>query len=136
MKTNYRRRGAIQEVLGLVAIVVIGFLLVQYFKPEWIRTSNQPPVAASVRNSLIGAGRVLQLTNQGSRPLTHVTVRAENTATNAHIGYVIKQIDPGSTEELGWREWNWNIDPGETYTITADGYSDSIVFSSSQLGVN
>ena len=136
MTKNYRRRGTISEGIGLLVIVVVAVLLLQYFKPEWIRGGDQPPIAATVRSSLVGLGRVLRLTNQGDRAITHVSVRAENAAHNSHIGYVITRIEPGDTAELGWQQWNWNIDPGETYTITADGYSDPIVFSSSQLGVN
>ena len=42
---------------------------------------------------------------------------------------------PGDMKELSWREWGWSVDPGETITVSADGYTLPITFSSEQLGV-
>ena len=131
--TNVRCRGQ-AEVIIFLLILVVGVVL--YENQQWFRVAGtQPPIGASVRNSYIGAGRVLILTNQGKTALVNVTVEAANSAKNTHASYHFDRVEAAEAKELGWREWNWSVDPGETITVNADTYTLPITFSSSQLGV-
>ena len=128
------RKGKVGVGLLILLIGVAGFV---YFFPEYLRLGGgtQPPVSASVRDSVLGLGRVLRLSVQGEKPLRNVRVEAANTAKNDRASYRFEVINPGGTEELGWREWGWSIDPNETVSVSADGYALPITFTSAQLGV-
>ena len=41
---------------------------------------------------------------------------------------------PGEVQELGWIEWGWSVESGETVTVRAEEHAP-ITFSSEQLGV-
>jgi hypothetical protein len=119
---------------AMVTVVVIGVVGFLCFKPEAIRTGVQVPVGVSVRPSLLVITNVVQVRNESGKRLTGVVISAKNAAQNSSATYRIGVIDPGQVVEVGWGEWNWKVEPGETLTITADGFLP-IVFSSAQLGV-
>lgn len=129
-----QRKGNVGIGLLVLLVVVVGFF---YFYPEHLRLGGrtQPPVAASVRDSVLGLGRVLQLRVQGDKAIRNVQVEAVNTAKDSHASYRFDVIKPGTVEELGWREWGWSLDPSETISVSADGYALPITFTSAQLGV-
>ncbi|MCY2928027.1 MAG: hypothetical protein NTV86_00755 [Planctomycetota bacterium] len=79
------------------------------------------PVKITTRNSIVGAGRVLQILNASQRTILHLTVRIE--APNGQsAARTIDKLDPGEMVELGWLEWNWLTERGETVTVSADGF--------------
>jgi hypothetical protein len=119
---------------GVLFIVIIVVLLVVFFRPQSFRTPAQVPASVTIRGSLVGIGNVVQVRNTSEKSLTGVVVTGRNSASNQTVTYRIGSIEPGKTVEVGWREWNWIVVPGETITISADGYL-SIVFSSEQLGI-
>lgn len=132
---NDARRTGKAGLIALLLVLAVGAGV--YVWPQLVRVAGtQPPVGADVRDSLLGLGRVLQLHNQGKAALVNVVVEATNPAHNTHASHRFDRMDPGETMELGWREWGWSVDPGETYTISANDYPLSITFSSAQLGVN
>ena len=117
-------------------LLAVGAGVYVYCNPQVLRLGGtQPPVSAGVRDSVLGLGRVLQLTNDGDRPLTHVKVEAANAARNEHVAYQFERIDAHEQKELGWREWGWSVEPDETVKVGADDYALSITFTSAQLRV-
>jgi hypothetical protein len=84
------------------------------------------PVKIGVRSSVVGAGRVLQITNTSQRTILHLAVRIES-PNGRSAARLIDKLDPGETAELGWVEWNWSADPGEIVTVSADGFVSTVV---------
>jgi len=126
-----RGNGGIEVVAGLI---ILGVVAVVFFKPERIRTPWQVPVSMSIRKSMVGIGNVVQVRNTSTQVLRGVVVTGRNAGTNSSATYRIGTLTPGQLVEVGWMEWNWRVDPGETVTVSADGFL-SIVFSADQLGV-
>ena len=79
-------------------------------------------------------GNVVQVTNTSNKGLRGVQVTASNSAADQTASYVTGDLAAGRTAEVGWLEWNWVVEPGETVTVKANGYLP-IAFSSDQLGV-
>lgn len=122
------------EIGVLVAVAIVGLVIWASFNPETIRTPLQVPVSVTVRPSAVGIGNVVQVRNTSALTLTGVVITARNTGTNSAATHRIGAISPGQVAEAGWMEWNWRVDPGETVSVSADGFVP-IVFSSAQLGV-
>ena len=79
-----------------------------------------PDVRTQYRESLVGNGYVLIITNAGSKPLFHVTVGCEQWKKR----YIVSpQLNPGDKAEAGWLELPEGIKKGREYLITADGYA-------------
>ncbi len=118
-------------------IIIIGVVLLIaaiYFRPETFHTPLNVPVSVTVRNSYVGIGNVVQIRNTSKDTLTGVVVKGDNPRSGETAKHSIGMIAPGNTVDVGWTEWNWKVSPGETITISSNGYL-SIVFSSEQLGI-
>lgn len=115
-----------------IGVLILGAVI--FFKPETLRTPFQVPVSVTVRESLVGIGNVVQIRNTSNKTLTGVVVTGRNSAKNQTATYNIGSIRAGEVAEVGWMEWNWTLAPGETITVSADGFLP-IVFSSEQLGI-
>jgi hypothetical protein len=85
------------------------------------------PVRTSVRNSYIGAGRVLQITNSSQRTILHLVVRIE-APDGSSVARRMDKRDPREMVELGWMEWNWSAEPGETVSVSASGFLPKIAY--------
>ncbi|WP_437194450.1 hypothetical protein [Planctomicrobium sp. SH527] len=83
-----------------------------------------PPVVVSYRDSLWGAGKVVQIFNGSSHHLYNVCVvgRNLNEVASASVK-VTDHLPPGGTVEVGWLEFaNWIPRSGETIEVYADNY--------------
>jgi hypothetical protein len=118
----------------IIAIIIIGFLVLLFLKPETFRTGVQVPVSVTVRGSVVGIGNVVQVRNTSDKTLTGVVVAGRNPGVNQSATYKINSLGPGQVAEVGWMEWSWRVAPDETITVVADNYLP-IVFSSEQLGI-
>src|SRR5262249_12044419 len=134
MFSTKKQRNGQGNGVGIIGILVIGFIALLFFKPEAFRTSAQVPVSVTVRNSRVGIGNVVQVQNTSDKGLTGVVVTGRNAGLNQVISYKIGSLGPGQVAEVGWMEWRWTVAPSETITVTANEYLP-IVFSSEQLGV-
>lgn len=115
-----------------IGVLILGAVIL--FRPETFRTRAQVPVSVTVRESLVGIRNVVQIRNTSDKTLTGVVVTGRNSAKNQTATYKIASIRPGELAEVGWMEWSWTVAPGETITVSADGFLP-IVFSSEQLGI-
>lgn len=83
-----------------------------------------PPVAITYRDSVWGAGKVVQVTNNSSHHLYNVKVVGRNARENSSAS--VKATDhlrPDETVEVGWLEFeSWTPAPGETIEIYCDDY--------------
>ena len=132
------RRGAFGLIKFLCLIIVLGIVVwaVWIFAPHIFRVQGvQTPVSATLRDSAVGLGKVLQIRNVSEKTLEDVVVTAFDPKLNDQTRYKIDRLGPRETKNLGWREeWNWELKPGERIQVDAKGYLP-IVFSAKQLGI-
>lgn len=87
-----------------------------------VANSSNPdiPIKVECRNSLIGAGMVIIVKNQSDKDLV-LDLSCENSATNQKMAFTI-HLSANQTRELGWRELNWQFEPGEMVSFRCPGY--------------
>ena len=143
MKTNLAmpfRRDARTRGLGVVKVLLVVALIalivggVWAVKPEWFRFRVQTPVSIKVRDSLVGRGKKIRVTNESEKTLEEVVVTAVDPESNERERYKIETLAPDDTVDIGWTKWSWKLGPGQRIEVDAKGYLP-IVFSSKQLGI-
>ncbi len=86
------------------------------------QTLEPPPLDIAHRDSLLGAGRILQITNTGSETITCPQVRIETPAgdiKNHNLG----ALASGERVELGWKKLGgFEITRGAEVTFECEGY--------------
>ena len=88
------------------------------------KSALPPPVHVGYRDSLVGMGKVMQITNTSGHHLYNVRVigRNRDQMQSASVR-VSKHLRPGATAEVGWLEFgNWTPISGETMEVYADDY--------------
>ena len=83
-----------------------------------------PPVTITYRDSLVGIGKVIQVTNSSADHLYKVKVVGRNFQENSSGSVKVSDdLAPGASAEVGWVEFGkWVPQPGETVEIYAEGY--------------
>ena len=99
-------------VLGLVAVVAGGC-------GEGGLISPPVPVVISLRDSVVGEGKVAIFSNQSANRLT-IEVLLENKRKNERLQGSL-DLDPNGTAEIGWME-GWKFESGETITVSHPNY--------------
>jgi hypothetical protein len=84
-----------------------------------------PPVSVTYRDSLVGAGRVIQITNNSSHHLYNVKVVGRNAQQNSSASVrATDHLRPGDVVEVGWLEFEvWTPEPGESVEIYCEDYA-------------
>jgi hypothetical protein len=81
-----------------------------------------PPVAVTYRDSLLGIGKVLQVTNQGKVPLTGIEVRVETPEGDVKH-HELASLAAGETTEVGWKKLaGFEIPSRSQVSIHCSGY--------------
>lgn len=86
--------------------------------------ANPPPLSVVQRDSLVGEGKVLIITNVTNEFLHDCTIKIQADNGN-EFGPVVfaATIKPHDSVEVGWMELgDWIIEPGEKVTISARDY--------------
>ena len=84
-----------------------------------------PPVALSSRESLVGAGRIVQVENTSSEPLTELVVTFRSAAGEERT-FSLPQLDGFGTVEIGWKKLGgWQIEPGTEIEVRSAGFGRS-----------
>jgi len=85
-------------------------------------TLEAPPVDVSYRDSLVGIGKIIRLTNSGAEPLSALEVRIEN--PNGDVkNHPIASLAGGSTLELGWKKLDgFQVELGAQVAVRAEGF--------------
>jgi hypothetical protein len=87
--------------------------------------SGPPPIEIAVRDSVIGRGKVIRLTNVGDKEL-HL-VRLELTGEGKEFkGVIAKVIRQHDTTEIGWTELGFGVFPGMSLRVTCNDYPEAI----------
>lgn len=84
-----------------------------------------PPVTVTYRDSAVGIGRVIQITNNSGHHLYDVKVVGRNMTQNSSASVrATEHLRPGTTVEVGWMEFEaWTPVPGETIEIYCEDYA-------------
>ncbi len=81
-----------------------------------------PPLEVTYRDSLVGAGKVLQITNHGERELKALRVKVE-TPAGEEKEHIVESLAAGESIEVGWLKLEgFEIPPGAEVSIRCDGY--------------
>lgn len=81
-----------------------------------------PPLAVTYRDSLVGLGKVLQVTNQGDAALSELEVRVETPEGDVKH-QALPSLAAGETTEVGWRKLEgFEIPSGSRVSIRCPGY--------------
>jgi hypothetical protein len=85
---------------------------------------GEPPICLTTRNSLIGAGKVLIITNTSDETLHQITLGISNDKKNQEVkdAVVAVTLEPHKSIELGWMELNLAFEPGDSVRVGAKGY--------------
>lgn len=82
---------------------------------------KSPPVEVGYRDSLLGAGKILQLTNQSNVELIDLEVKI--TAGSNEVVFQEAALEGYKTLEVGWKKLGgFQIPEDAEVTVTAKGY--------------
>lgn len=82
-----------------------------------------PPVEIAYRDSLVGLGKIVRITNQADTALAALEVRLEN--PNGDVKHhLFDSLAPGETYELGWKKLEgFEVAVGARVSLEAEGYA-------------
>ncbi len=88
------------------------------------QAASKPPLAVAVRDSIIGNGKVLRITNTSNRPIHQV--RLSLSIREEHYERVIADtIQPHDTIEYAWAESGFPLEKGMLIELRTSGYGGS-----------
>lgn len=81
-----------------------------------------PPVDIAYRESLVGIGKIVRITNQAETALSALEVRIEN--PNGDVkNYTTPSLAAGQTLELGWKKLDgFQVELGAEVSLRAEGF--------------
>jgi hypothetical protein len=84
-----------------------------------------PPVTVTYRDSLVGVGKVIQITNNSNHHLYDIKVVGRNIEQKSSASVkATEHLRPGESIEVGWMEFEaWAPAPGETVEIYCEDFA-------------
>lgn len=82
---------------------------------------EEPPLEITYRESLVGAGKILQVKNQSNLPLheVEITIRSKS----GEVEYKETELPGYEVLEVGWKKLGgYEIPAGATIEVTAQGF--------------
>lgn len=80
------------------------------------------PLEITFRDSLVGAGKIVQLENTSNEPLTGIEVVIAAPDGQSRT-FVLDQLGPYQSFEIGWKKLGgWQIPPGSEIEVELDGH--------------
>jgi len=81
-----------------------------------------PPVDIAYRDSLVGIGKIVRITNQAESALSEVEIKIEN--PNGDVkNYSTATLATGETLELGWKKLDgFQVEIGSEVSLRAKGF--------------
>ena len=82
-----------------------------------------PPVDIAYRDSLVGIGKIVRITNEGEAALSALEVRIEN--PNGDVkNHSVPSLATGETLELGWKKLEgFEVQIGAEVALRAEGFA-------------
>ena len=87
--------------------------------------TGPPPIEVAVRDSVVGRGRVIRLTNTGDRELQLVKLDVAG-SDKKFSGVIAKSIPPHETKEVGWLELGFKVVDGMTIEVGCKDYPEVV----------
>lgn len=113
-----------RRCLGPLTVVILISLGIVMMATGCATSALPPPVTISYRDSLLGLGKVVILTNNSSHHLYNVRVIGRNFEERSSASVrAAEHLAPGAIIEVGWMEFeSWVPLSGETIEVYADDY--------------
>lgn len=90
------------------------------------RSFEPPPVEISFRESFVGAGKIVQVTNTSNTVLERVEVRIV-APDGSERTFLQEEIDAYDMLEVGWKKLGgWQVPAGAEVEVNCDGYLGSV----------
>jgi len=87
---------------------------------------TDPPIEVHSRDSLIGAGRIIQVSNTSNQALSKIEVQIESPAGEERR-FTHDTLEGFETLEIGWKRLGgWEIPTGADVTVRCEGYLGSV----------
>ncbi len=81
-----------------------------------------PPVELTFRDSLVGAGKIVQVANTSNQPLTGIEVTI-TAPTGESRSFTQVELGAYETLEIGWKKLGgWQVPPGSEIRVGAKGF--------------
>ena len=88
-----------------------------------------PPVSVSMRESMVGQGQVIRITNTSEEALQEVRVRVTDPDSGESREHFESQLGPGGLLEVGWLKLEgWPVPEGAEVAVTAKGFAIAAKF--------
>lgn len=118
-RRNQRESGESDRGCGYLLGIVVLVLVVLYL---FFNKSPIPPnIQVDFRGSLIGAGKVMMLSNRSGDHYYNVRVKIRGSKGDSASVIADSDLAPSETSEVGWLQFgNWVVEPGETVYISTD----------------
>lgn len=86
----------------------------------------QPPISIGQRESKLGQGIIVLVTNTSDQTLNNVRIRVEGPDGSAHEYFEVT-VAAKQVLEVGWLKLDgWPVPPGAKVEVSADGYSMTV----------
>ncbi len=86
---------------------------------------SEPPLGLTYRDSLMGIGKILQISNLGEEALTDLQIRIETPAGDVK-NHSLPRLEAGELTELGWKKLDgFEIPVGAEVEVTCAGFLGS-----------
>lgn len=86
------------------------------------RRLQAPPVELSFRDSLVGAGKIIQVANTSNEALAGLEVKI-STPSGESRTFTLDELAAYQEIEIGWKKLGgWQVPPGAEIEIRADGH--------------
>ena len=83
---------------------------------------DEIPVEITFRDSLVGAGKIVQLENTSNEPLTEIEILVTAPEGESRT-FALAELGPFQTFELGWKKLGgWQIPLGAEVEVKAKGH--------------
>jgi hypothetical protein len=84
---------------------------------------RSPQLTVRFRDSAVGIGKVLILTNASDKTIHGIQIVAKSDRGDQVTRDIPGRLEPNGVLEIGWLELEgWKPKPGETFLITAEGF--------------
>lgn len=87
--------------------------------------SGPPPIEIAIRDSVVGRGKVIRLTNTGERQLQLISLELKGEEKEFR-GVVAKTLHSHDTTEIGWAELGFPIKTGMTLRVTCKEFPEAV----------
>ncbi len=110
-------------VFSLSVLAIVACVIFSACDPGRVAGPLSPPLGVSYRDSYIGHGIVMDISNHSDKTLYGVRVHITSSDGHSTDANVANALKPGEEKEVGWMELNnWKLEMGEDISIYADGY--------------